>query len=144
VGVGVELGLALTEGLGTGVGVEVGKGVCIGKAVGVGKGVVVGGALGVKVGVGVAVGAGVGVGVGIGLTGRPQPNKRNPTRRRRTAILRFRAIAKHLCKTRDKPQPLKLKLRLHETCAIGTTFSADASGLICQYRSASSGVTISR
>jgi hypothetical protein len=138
VGVGVELGLALTEGLGTGVGVGVGKGVCIGKAVGVGKGVVVGGAVGVEVGVGVgvgvAVGAGVGVGVGIGLTDRPQPNKRNPTRRRRTAILRFRAIAKHLCKTRDKPQPLRLELRLHETCAIGTTFSDGAGGKVCQYR----------
>ena len=94
-GVGVQLGLALAEGLGIGVGVAVGKGV------GVGKGVVVGGAVGAKVGVGVGVGvavAGVGVGVGTGFTDRPQPIRRNPTRRK-TAILRFRTIAKHPCKT---------------------------------------------
>lgn len=94
-GVGVELGLALAEGLGIGVGVAVGKGV------GVGKGVVVGGAVGAKVGVGAGVGvavAGVGGGVGAGLTDRPQPIRRNPTRRK-TAILRFRTIAKHPCKT---------------------------------------------
>ena len=112
--VGVELGLALTEGLGMIVGVAVGKGVCIGNGVGVGKGVVVGGAVGVKVGVGtgvgVAVGAGVGVGVGTGLTDRPQPN-RNPTRRK-TAILKFRTIANHLCEMRFKLQALKLNFGL--------------------------------
>jgi hypothetical protein len=96
VGVGVQLGLALPEGLGIGVGVAVGKGV------GVGKGVVVGGAVGAKVGVGVGVGVavpGIGVGVvGTGLTDRPQPIRRNPTRRK-TALMRFRTIAKHPCKT---------------------------------------------
>jgi hypothetical protein len=105
VGVGVGVGLALTEGLGIGVGVGVGTGG------GVGKGVVLGGAVGVKVGVGagvgVAVGAGVGVGVGTGLTDRPQPNRRNPTRRRKTATLRSRSIAKHPCKTRCKLQAVK-------------------------------------
>ena len=95
--------MALTEGLGIGVGVGVGEGVCIGKGVGVGKGVVVGGAVGAKVGVGAGVGVavagvGVGAGVGTGLTDRPQPIRRNPTRRK-TAILRFRTIAKHPCKT---------------------------------------------
>ena len=108
-GVGVELGLALTEGLGISVGVAVGKGVCIGKGVGVGKGVVVGGAVGVKVGVGtgvgVAVGVGIGVGVGTGLTGRSQPN-RNSTRRK-MAIFKFRTNSKHLCEMRFKLQALK-------------------------------------
>jgi UDP-3-O-[3-hydroxymyristoyl] glucosamine N-acyltransferase len=105
VGEGVELGVAQTDGLGIGVGVGVGTGV------GVGKGVVLGGAVGVKVGVGagvgVAVGAGVGVSVGNGLTDRPQPHRRNPTRRRETATLRSRPIAKHPCKTRFKLQAVK-------------------------------------
>jgi UDP-3-O-[3-hydroxymyristoyl] glucosamine N-acyltransferase len=112
--------VALTEGLGIGVGVGVGEGVCIGKGVGVGKGVVVGGVVGVKAGVGVGAGIGVrigvGVGVGTGLTNRPQPIRRNPTRRRETAILRFRPIAKHPCKTRFKLQKLSTKLRDHDAC----------------------------
>jgi hypothetical protein len=117
VGVGVWLGLALTEGLGMIVGVAVGKGVCIGNGVGV----VVGGAVGVKVGVGtgvgVAVGAGVGVGVGTGLSDRPQPN-RNPTRRK-TVILKFRTI-EHLCEMRFKLQALKVNFGLTTpaTCTI--------------------------
>jgi hypothetical protein len=124
-------------------GVAVGKGVCIGNGVDVGKGVVVGGAVGVKVGVGtgveVAVGAGSGVGVGTGLTDRPQPN-RNPTRRK-TAILKFRTIAKHLCEMRFKLQALKLNFglttrHLHNILGMGWRG-------ICQYRSASSGLTIS-
>jgi integrase len=78
-------------------------GVAVGKGVGVGKGVVVGGAVGAKVGVGAGVGVavagvGVGAGVGTGLTDRPQPIRRNPTRKK-TAILRFRTIARHPCKT---------------------------------------------
>jgi hypothetical protein len=132
VGVGVGLGLALTEGLGMIVGVAVGKGVCIGNGVGVGKGVVFGGALGVKVGVGtgvgVAVGAGVDVGVGTGLTDRPQPN-RNPTRRK-TAILKFRTITKHLPK-RD----LSYKLLHKRLCLLHRN---DILGLSCPERSARS------
>jgi hypothetical protein len=73
--------------------------------VGWGKGVVLGGTVGVKIGVdlgaGVEVGAGVGVGVGTGLTDRPQPNRRNPIRRRESVMLRFCPIAKHPCKTRN-------------------------------------------
>ena len=106
--------MALTEGLGIGVGVGVGEGVCIG------KGVVVGGVVGVKASVGVGAGIGVRIGVGVvvgtGLTNRPQPIRRNPTRRRETAILRFRPIAKHPCKTRFKLQKLSTKLRDHDAC----------------------------
>ena len=140
-GVGVELGLALTEGLGISVGVALGKGVCRGNGVGVGKGVVVGGAVGVKVGVGtgvgVAVGAGIVVGAGTGLTDRPQPN-RNPTRRR-TAISKFRNIAKHLSEMRFKLQALKLNFGL-TTPAPSARYSGHGREN-CQYRSASSSVT---
>ena len=139
-GVGVWLGLALTEGLGMIVGVAVGKGVCMGNGVGVGKGVVVGGAVGVKVGVGtgvgVAVGAGVGVGVGTGSTDRPQPN-RNPTRRK-TVILKFRTI-EHLCEMRFKLQALKLNFG-PTTPAPSAQYSGHGREN-CQYRSASSSVT---
>jgi len=88
-------------------------GEAVGKGVGVGKGVVVGGAVGVKAGVGVGGGVGVGVsaggvgvGVGAGLTDRPQPNKSDPARRKETARIGFRPIAKHSCKTRFKPEAL--------------------------------------
>jgi hypothetical protein len=57
--------------------------------VGCGKGVVLGWTVGVKIGVDVGAGVQVGVGVGTGLTDRPQPNRRNPIRRRESVMLDF-------------------------------------------------------